>query len=138
MNLRPLGDRVLIKPLAQPTETESGIILAEEKKPDEIGTVVAVGFTKHPRSGDVERHIDAIRGERGLCPDECDCLDCRARDLLRDLVRREPSVKVGDTVLFSWASGQEILLNDGEDRYLLMRESDLIAVYEDKDVTSVG
>jgi co-chaperonin GroES (HSP10) len=51
--------------------------------------------------------------------------------LLRDLVRKEPSVKVGDTVLFSWASGQEITVDDGKETYLLMRESDLLAVLED-------
>jgi co-chaperonin GroES (HSP10) len=40
-------------------------------------------------------------------------------------------VKVGDTVLFSWASGQEITVADGQETYLLMRESDLLAVLED-------
>ena len=40
------------------------------------------------------------------------------------------SVKVGDHVVFSWQVGQEISLNMGEARYLLMRESDLMAVIE--------
>lgn len=40
------------------------------------------------------------------------------------------SVKVGDHVIFSWQVGQEITLNLGEARYLLMRESDLMAVIE--------
>lgn len=133
MNLKPLGDRVLIKPLAQPTETDSGILIAEGKKPDEIGTVVAVGFARHPRKEEAEQHAQFVL-------DQCEChLIARGitieptAELLRDLVRVEPIVKVGDTVLFSWASGQELTLNDGDERYLLMKEADLLAVYEDKD-----
>src|SRR5688500_17103432 len=38
------------------------------------------------------------------------------------------TVKVGDLVVFSHLSGQELTV-DGE-RFLLMRESDLLAVYE--------
>lgn len=38
--LRVLGDRVLIKPIENPTETASGLILAEHRKPETMGTVV--------------------------------------------------------------------------------------------------
>ena len=41
--IRPLGDRVLIRPDANPTTTDSGLILAEHRKPDTQGEVVAVG-----------------------------------------------------------------------------------------------
>jgi hypothetical protein len=61
-------------------------------------------------------------------------IDAQA-ELVRSLVRREPCVQVGDTVLFSWASGQEIILDDGKERYLLMREADLLMVYDDVEVT---
>jgi co-chaperonin GroES (HSP10) len=133
--LKPLGDRVLIKPLAQPTVSESGLIhIVEHRKPDEIGTVVAVGTPTHPRKVEAEqvatdlKHLDYYACDND---EACTCGACDAARLLRDLVRREPCVKVGDTVLFSWASGQEITLNDGEERYLLMRETDLLAVVEE-------
>jgi co-chaperonin GroES (HSP10) len=51
-----------------------------------------------------------------------------AANMLRDVTRREPSVKVGDDVLFSWTVGQEITVDD--ERYLLMREGDILAVLE--------
>lgn len=38
-------------------------------------------------------------------------------------------VSVGDTVLFSWVSGQEIMLDDA--RYLIMPETDLLAIVEE-------
>lgn len=85
--VKPLRDRVLIRPVARPDLTPSGLHLAEHTKPDEIGTVVAVGHAVH-------------------------------------------SCVVGDVVLFSWTAGQEIWLHDTDERFLLMREDDLLAVVE--------
>ena len=53
-----------------------------------------------------------------------------AAQLLRELTGREPEVSVGDAVIFSWNVGQEIWIADGEERYLLMREADILAVIE--------
>ena len=50
------------------------------------------------------------------------CSDCGAS------VHRAPSVQVGDTVLFGYDAGQEITLDD--ERYLLIRDADLIAVLD--------
>jgi chaperonin GroES len=123
MNLRPLGDRVLIRPLPQPEQTDSGLWISEDKKPDEMGTVIAVGLQEHPRKAEALELIDLL-GCVG------DGLKEEETALLLSLVAKSPCVNVGDTVLFSWASGQELTLNDGEDRLLLMRESDLLAVLE--------
>ena len=41
-----------------------------------------------------------------------------------------PCCDVGDLVLFSWCAGQEIFLHDTDERYLLLNESDLLAVLE--------
>lgn len=90
MNMIPLGDRVLIRPAERPTQTESGIQLAEHRKPDTAGWVVGVGEGTH----------------------------------------RNPCVAVGDYVLFSWQSGQEFWMDD--ERLLIMRESDLLAVIEEE------
>lgn len=45
MNIRPLGDRVVVKPLAQEEKTKSGIVIpdtAAKEKPQQ-GEVLAVG-----------------------------------------------------------------------------------------------
>jgi chaperonin GroES len=101
--LKPLTDRVLIKPDAVPEQTESGLHLIQDWKPENMGEVVGV----------------AERTE-SFCP------ECGGK------VFTAPSVKVGDVVLFSWTSGQEIRVN-GE-RFLLMREADLLAVLENESV----
>lgn len=119
VKLTPLSDRVLILPDQQPTETESGILLAEHRKPEQTGTVVAVGGSRHPRKDEAFALADSVEP---LAPD--------AAQLLRELTGREPEVRVGDAVVFSWQVGQELWINDGEQRYLLMRESDILAVVE--------
>jgi len=45
MNLKPLGNRVILKPLKQEEKTASGIILPDtvEKEKSEKGEVIAVG-----------------------------------------------------------------------------------------------
>lgn len=86
--IRPLADRVLIRPMAQPTMTDSGLILAEQTKPDMQGTIVAMG----------------------------DCL-------------KFPDLQIGDHVVFSWASGQDVIVD--QERYLVMREADVLAVIEE-------
>ena len=86
MRVRALGDRVLIKPIANPTQTESGLFLSEHRKPECQGVVVTVG----PKVSTVKRT---------------------------------------DHVVFSWALGQEFMLDDN--RFRLMREQDVSAVIED-------
>jgi co-chaperonin GroES (HSP10) len=126
VNFRPLGDRVLIRPAKPSDISEGGIHLVEARKPDECGEVVAVGSPRHPLADEAEEIIAHV----SATADNDDWLG-RATTLIRSLVCREPCVKVGDTVLFSWASGQEITVDDGKETYLLMRESDLLAVLED-------
>lgn len=93
--IRPLGDRVVVKPLASEEVTKSGIVLPDtaKEKPQQ-GEVVAVG------SG---RLLDS--GQRV------------AIDL-----------KVGDKILFSKYSGNEVKLNDVD--YLILREMDVLGVIE--------
>jgi chaperonin GroES len=125
VNLRPLGDRVLIKPEIPADTTESGLVLMEHRKPEQTGTVVAVGPCAHPRKAEAEAM--AVELEHSIGEME---LQDTAANLIRDLVRREPQVKPGDYVVFSWTAGQEVLVEDGEERYLLMRESDILCVVE--------
>ena len=53
MNLKPLGDRLLVKPIEQEEKTASGIILPEtaKEKPQE-GEVLAVGPGSRKEDGD--------------------------------------------------------------------------------------
>lgn len=97
--LTPLRDRVLIRPEQNPTETESGLHLVEDHRPEVMGTVAKV-------------------------PDRIahDCVECGHR------LWTPPSVQVGDTVLFSYSSGQEVLIDD--ERFLILREDDIHAVLE--------
>ena len=88
--LTPLPGRVLIRPDTPPTQTESGLYLAEHRKPEQTGTVVAVGPPDNPR------HTN--------------------------------DVAPGDYVVFSWQVGQELWINHGEDRLLILREADILAV----------
>ena len=139
--MRPLHDRVLIKPYKNPDQTESGLHLPEHWTPDQQGTVVAVGRPAHPRraeAGALADRLEAISirlaegdNDRIIEVEERKAM-AAAATLLRDLVRREPCVRVGDDVIFSWTSGQEITLDDDRDdgRLLILREEDLLAVLE--------
>ncbi len=49
--------------------------------------------------------------------------------LLDDGTRGEMQVKAGDHVLFSSYAGDAV--NVGDDEYLLMREDDILAIFED-------
>ncbi|MGI6606847.1 MAG: co-chaperone GroES [Peptococcia bacterium] len=53
MNIRPLGDRVVVKPLAQEEKTKSGIVIpdtAAKEKPQQ-GEVLAVGSGRTLENG---------------------------------------------------------------------------------------
>mgnify|MGYP001605688051 FL=1 len=100
MNIKPLGDRVLLQPLSQEEregKSASGIIIpdtAEKERPEE-GKVVAVGSGKMSKTGT-------------LIP--------------------IANLKVGDRVLFSKYGPTEIKVEGKE--YLIAREEDILAVIE--------
>jgi len=134
MTLRPLGENVLIKPIANETETDSGLVLVEHRKPETMGTVIAVGPCEHPRRDEAAACADAVYEAIDSYGFESDTprgqqLEETVR-LLRELTASSPLVKAGDTVIFPWTAGREVTIDDGDDRYLLMRESDILAVLE--------
>lgn len=133
MSFRPLADRVLIRPVSPPTKTESGLHLAEQWKPEQLGTVVAVGKGKHPFKEEAFSLAEKVERAKALMDEEFieDATEVLsdAAQMLRDLTGKEPEVRVGDTVIFSWSAGHELHLNHGEDRLLLMREGDILAVW---------
>jgi chaperonin GroES len=66
LNLRPLGDRVVVKPLAREEVTSSGIVLPDTatEKPQQ-GEVLAVGPGRVLDSGD-RVVVDVQQGEKVL------------------------------------------------------------------------
>lgn len=54
-NIKPLGDRVIVKPLGQEEVTASGIVLPDtiDKEKPEQGEVIAVGPGKRLESGEI-------------------------------------------------------------------------------------
>src|SRR5262245_34274236 len=94
-SVRPLEDRVLIKPLDPETKTSSGIFLPETAKERPMqGKVVAVGPGK----------------------------------LLDNGKRSQPTVKVGDTVVFAKYAGTEVEIKTV--KHLILRESELLGLLE--------
>ena len=95
MKVRPLADRVLIKPLEEEEKTSGGIILPGSAKEKPMrGRVIAVGNGKVDENG-----------------------------------KRHPlDVKAEDVVLYGKYSGTDVKV-DGEE-YLIMRESDILAIVE--------
>ncbi len=93
MRLRPLGSRVVVRPLHSEEKTPSGIIIPDTaKEKPRRGEVIAVGSGKRLKNG-----------------------------------KRVPlDVMVGDKVIFSEYSGDEVEIN-GE-KYLIMDESDILAI----------
>jgi chaperonin GroES len=55
MDIKPLGDRVIIKPIAEDITTKSGIVLPEtvEKEKAEKGEVIAVGLGRILDNGEL-------------------------------------------------------------------------------------
>ena len=90
MTIKPLSDRVLIKPADAEVKTAGGIIIPDSAKEKPLkGTVIATG--------------NGSKDEEML-------------------------VKAGDTVLYGKYAGTE-LEADGE-KYLMMRQSDILAIVE--------
>lgn len=95
MVIRPLADRVVVKPIQAEEKTKGGIVLPDtaKDKPQE-GEVIAVGPGR----------------------------------VLDNGTKVAPEIKVGDRVIYSKYSGSEIKIEG--DEYLIVRESDILAVKE--------
>ena len=100
MNLKPLGDRVILKQDEAEVTTASGLFLASDaKEKPQTGTIIAVGEGKMDKDG----KLPQIK----LLP---------------------MPVKVGDKVIYGKFGGTEVTL-DGEN-VLILRADDIYAVVE--------
>jgi len=96
LKLKPLGDRLVVKPLEGEEVTPSGIVIPETaKEKPQKGEVLAVG--------------PGARDEEG------------------DRIKMDVAVK--DKVLFAKYSGTEIKIDN--EKLLILRESDILAIVED-------
>lgn len=95
LNVRPLGEKVLVRRLEAESKTAGGIVLPDTAK-------------EKPRRGKIEAVGQGKLNDKGE--------------------RVALTVKKGDEVLFTSYAGTEIKL-DG-DEYLIMDESDILAVIE--------
>jgi chaperonin GroES len=95
MNLKPLADRVVVKPIEDQDKTPGGIILPDTAKEKPMrGEIVAVGPGKITDEGK----------------------------------RVALDVKKGDIVIYGKYSGTDFKMQDLD--YLILRESDILAVVE--------
>lgn len=95
MNLKPLGDRLIVEPIEQEEMTASGIVLPETAKEKPMqGKVLAVGPGGRKDDGS----------------------------------RIQMDVSEGDTVLYAKYAGTEVKIDDN--KYLILRESDILAIVE--------
>jgi chaperonin GroES len=103
MAVKPLEDRVLVKPIEPEARTASGIYLPEASKEKPIrGKVVAVGPGKRYRDTETKQVTSG---------------------------KRLPlDVKVGDVVLYGKYAGTEVEIKG--DKHLIMKEAELLGVIE--------
>ncbi len=100
MNLRPLGDRVVVKPLEEEERTKGGIVLPDTaKEKPQRGEVMAVGPGDWDQKGEKRISLDVKVGDRVLFArysgseikiDGQDYLILRHSDVLA-VVQREPA-----------------------------------------------
>ncbi len=100
MKLKPLGDRVVVKPLEEEERTKGGIVLPDTaKEKPQHGEVIAVGPGEWDDEGKKRIALDVKAGDRVLFAkyagtevktDEGDLLILRASDILA-IVEKEPA-----------------------------------------------
>ena len=67
MKLKPLGDRLIVKPIDEEETTASGIVLPDTaKEKPQKGTVVAVGEGKWDEDGEKRIPLDIAAGDEVL------------------------------------------------------------------------
>ena len=66
MNLKPLGDRLIVQPVDEEETTASGIVLPDTaKEKPQKGKVLAVGDGKWDEDGEKRIPLDVVPGRRG-------------------------------------------------------------------------
>jgi co-chaperonin GroES (HSP10) len=133
MSLKPLGNRVLVKPDAQPLEQGSILLLENSRYVPMSGEVVAIA--RGPATAQRIRSLTIARCQR-ILDDVAERVPAGALhiELHRAFAAyameqcQLPSVFEGDHVAFPYTAGHDVTV-DGE-TYVLLREDDLSAVWQ--------
>jgi chaperonin GroES len=103
VNIKPLFDNVLVKPLQAEETLPSGIILPDSaKEKPQMGEVMAVG-----------------PGKGGCCDEGQDGDNCCVDEMV---------VKVGQKVMYKKWGGNEVKVNGQE--WMLVEQKDILAIVE--------
>ena len=142
VGVRVTQDRVLIKADREdkaPTQTASGLYVAQSLAAAVdgsdlgeswfVGTIVQLGPLV--RRFDVRDTV--LDWLQELLDEEYHVYSAAELRLLKTRIERLPSehldpLKVGDRVVFSWASGQQVTIDD--ERYVVLRQDDVLGVLE--------
>lgn len=122
--LKPRPGLVLVEPIREPEETDSGIIIARKYEEEaSSGHIVAIGderdaWCQCEGAGAclgclIKQKVNEIYGSKGV-------------DFLMAMIRRPRQFGVGDLVAFAKSSGHDIAI-EGEP-YIVLKESDVLAV----------
>lgn len=141
MPLKPIRNRLLVRPDPAATHTEGGLIIPDNAK-DHVamsGEVVAMGpECKGPAYrvraaclADVEHAIDRV-AERVTSLDWPEELRTELRVLLAGYYDDAQAVQVGAQVCFPYTAGTDI--SDGAEALILVREEDLAATWHEDEV----
>lgn len=145
MQIRPLGDRVIVKRCEPDKMSKGGIIIPDNaKNPPQEGIVLAVGPGHLLEGGQVdfravvERCAKACAPVLGGNPSDAANICCEVGEAAQKAVEdaaqppkpsyRPLDVRVGDKVIFLKFIGTEIKGPEGEP-WVVLHESDLVAVY---------
>jgi chaperonin GroES len=126
LNLKPLGDRVIIKQKEAPKEM-SGVVIPEkyqEKYQDPEGTVMAVGPGMQNDHAILRKILKFLLWSFGVSRWKTDAITVPQEFH----VSTSMTVKVGDKVRYGRHAGTKIQ-HDGEE-YILVRETDIFYVEE--------
>ena len=140
-DLRPLGNRLLVKPDVSESETSGGLLIPEVSRdqPEMSGTVIAKGrgsaSANRIRQATIARCIEILHETARVVPAthlRVDLEDALAR-YASELVDLSEVVE-GDRVCFPYTVGQKLAV-DGQ-TFLILNEDDVIAVVQGEDVAA--
>ena len=148
INVKPLGDRVLVQAIEETETKKGGIIIPDtaKEKPQE-GNVIALGTGKLDDNGK-KVEFTVKKGDKVLVQPNTSSDETAGGIVLPDTAKERPqegkvisvgpgrtldsgekvkiAVEEGDTVIYSKYGGTEIKV-DGES-YLIMREDDILGI----------
>ena len=144
IRLKPIGHRIHIKPDAQPTQTEGGLYIPDaiaDDVPPMSGIVTQIGNGPYRdqrlRQATIARCLAILDEAEIEAVSKAECVQLARDEMIRYMqavAKGEPTVQVGDRVVFPMDKGHEIVFNEDTDgAVVILNEDDVLAVYEAKE-----